>query len=716
MTSDTNKGNNRSDDPRLTAYALGELDEAERIALEAELAEDAAAAEALESIQRTAALLREELAGELEQEPAGSLSEADRAAIAGRGAGLDRTGLDRGGRVLSLQRGLLLVGGLAAAGVALTLWLPRPLARLHAPQAVALGDGAEGAVPMRQMGYTGGPAPGSKPVLGRRSAAVAEGRPLDLRYYRGPSDAVPPERAQAPEVMFEDEVQLLESLGYAGDFAGEEYAPIVENPFVAVAEDPRSTFSIDVDTGSYANVRRMLNSGQLPPADAVRIEEMVNYFSYDYPLPAGRDPFSVSAEVTGCPWAPAHRLVRVALRGKPIPLYGQKEKNLVFLLDVSGSMNSPAKLPLLKRGLRLLVDELNESDRVSIVVYAGAAGMVLEPTPCDRKEVILQAIERLEAGGSTNGGQGIQLAYALAQRTFVEGGINRVILATDGDFNVGITGDGALVELIEEKARGGVFLSVLGFGGGNLKDAKMEQLADHGNGNYSYVDSLHEARKVLVREMGGTLETIAKDVKIQVEFNPAEVAGFRLIGYENRLLAHADFDDDSKDAGEIGAGHRVTALYEVVPAGVPLPQERPGEALRAIGYVEGEPEPEPELETGEDSLRYQRPVPTELTGAAASGEMLLLRLRYKDPDGDTSRLQEAVLHDAGRGWSEASEDLRFAAAVAAFGMALRDSRHLGDLDLAGVRRLAEEGAGPDPWGYRTEFLRLVDRALALRER
>jgi Ca-activated chloride channel family protein len=482
----------------------------------------------------------------------------------------------------------------------------------------------------------------------------------------------------------------------------EGYQQLLENAFVEVARDPLSTFSIDVDTASYANVRRFLNQGARPPRDAVRIEEMVNYFKYEYPKPEGEHPFAVAVEAAECPWQGRHRLVRVALKGREVDIEKRPPSNLVFLVDVSGSMTPENKLPLLKECLKQLVEKLNEGDHVAIAVYAGASGLVLPATPGDRKAEILGALERLQSGGSTNGGAGIQLAYDVAQANFIKGGTNRVILATDGDFNVGITDSSALVALIQERARGGVFLSVLGVGTGNLKDATMEQLADKGNGNYSYIDSLAEGRRVLVEEMAGTLLTIAKDVKIQIEFNPAAVARYRLVGYENRVLAHRDFDDDRKDAGEIGAGHTVTAFYEVVPVG----------AVEVAADAAG------------PNLRYQKkadaraaaPAPAPgaaLTPESASGELLFVKLRYKLPDGETSRLIEVPVRDQGRRYGQASEDFKFAASVAAFGMILRGSEHRGNASLAAVLELAGEGVGADVDGRRREFLDLVRRFQAI---
>jgi Ca-activated chloride channel family protein len=472
---------------------------------------------------------------------------------------------------------------------------------------------------------------------------------------------------------------------YVGPMNTEAYDRIRDNAFLAVASNPLSTFSIDVDTASYANVRRFLESGQLPPKDAVRIEELINYFRYDYAQPETTQPFSVTTELSACPWAGEHRLALIGLQGRTIADEQLPPRNLVFLLDVSGSMNAPRKLPLLKAAMGLLIGQLRPEDRVAIVVYAGASGLVLPPTAGSQQETIRAALDGLYAGGSTAGGAGIQLAYDVAGDSFIPEGINRVILATDGDFNVGITNQGDLVRLIEEKRESGVFLSVLGFGEGNLKDSTMEKLADSGNGNYAYIDSLSEARKVLVQQAGATLVTIAKDVKIQVEFNPARVAAYRLIGYENRVLAAEDFNDDTKDAGEIGAGHSVTALYEIVPAGVAV-------TLPSV-----------------DPLKYQAP-----RGAAAeakSDELLTVKLRYKQPDGDVSRLLSVALKD-GR-TDRLSSNARFAAAVAGFGMLLRDSEHKGSLTWAQVLELAGGATQNDPFGYRSQFRELVRTAEAL---
>jgi Ca-activated chloride channel family protein len=464
----------------------------------------------------------------------------------------------------------------------------------------------------------------------------------------------------------------------------EGYDAINENPFIATSASPRSTFSIDVDHASYSNVRRFITSGQLPPRDAVRLEELINYFPYELPAPRGDDPVSITTEVAVAPWNSTHKLLRVGLRGRPIEVEKLPPNNLVFLIDVSGSMTDYNKLPLLKQAFRLLVNELRPQDRVALVVYAGQAGLVLSSTPGDQKEVILEAIERLSSGGSTAGGAGIRLAYDVAKENFMPRGNNRVILATDGDFNVGVSSDAELVELIEQRREQGTFLTVLGFGTGNVKDSKMEKLADKGNGNYAYVDNIAEARKVLVHEMGATLLTVAKDVKLQLEFNPARVAGYRLLGYENRLLRDEDFKDDTKDAGELGAGHSVTALYELIPPGVPDERDirRP------------------------DSLRYtQTPARTV---ASSSSELLFVKLRYKQPTGLVSKELSHVVRDEVT--KNPSLDFTFASAVAEFGMVLRDSPHKGKSTIDDVIARSQRTLGEDEYGYRAEFVRLATSA------
>ncbi|MBC7902811.1 MAG: VWA domain-containing protein [Gemmatimonadaceae bacterium] len=470
------------------------------------------------------------------------------------------------------------------------------------------------------------------------------------------------------------------------DFNTEEYSPIAENEFRSSTMHPLSTFSIDVDEASYSNVRRFLNDGVIPPAGAVRIEEMINYFDYQYPQPTGEDPFSVTTEISSCPWNKEHKLIHVGLQGKTIPIENLPVSNMVFLIDVSGSMQDQNKLPLVKASLKLLTDQLRENDRVAIVVYAGSAGMVLPSTPGSNKSAIKAAVDRLEAGGSTAGGEGIQLAYKIAAENFIKNGNNRIILATDGDFNVGTSSTDELVTMVEKKREGGVFLSVLGYGMGNYKDDKMQQLADKGNGNHSYIDNISEAKKVLVNEFGSTLFTIAKDVKIQIEFNPTLVQAYRLVGYENRVLAAEDFNNDKKDAGELGSGHTVTALYEIIPAGV-----------------------KDQFTQKVDSLKYQQTAPVVFS---SSKELMTVKLRYKKPDGDKSALIVKTAFDNGQA-SVTSENFRFSAAVAEFGMLLRGSSFKQSSSFDQVLSLARSAKGEDINGYRAEFIRLVQAAGSL---
>ncbi len=474
----------------------------------------------------------------------------------------------------------------------------------------------------------------------------------------------------------------------ANDFNTEEYHKIDDNEFKDSKKDPLSTFSIDVDKASYSNVRRFITQGQLPQPDAVRVEEMINYFAYNYPQPKGNDPFSITTQYMDCPWNSQHNLIHIGLQGKEVKLENIPANNLVFLIDVSGSMNDPNKLPLLKSGLRLLVENMREQDKVSLVVYAGAAGVVLPPTSGKEKGKIFDAMEQLEAGGSTAGGEGILLAYKTAKENFLSNGNNRIILATDGDFNVGTSSDGELVRLIEKQRESGVFLTVLGFGSGNYKDSKMEQLADKGNGNYAYIDNILEAKKVLVKEMGGTLLTIAKDVKIQIEFNPNKVKAYRLVGYENRLLNNEDFNNDKKDAGELGSGHNVTAIYEIIPAG------------------------SSELVASVDELKYQK---TLSTVTAPNNEVMTIKFRYKEPKDTVSKLITEVMIDKKLSTNQVSDDCRFAMAVAEFGMLLRDSKFKGEANYKSILAMARSSKGKDEEGYRAEFIRLVEMAELLKK-
>ena len=500
-----------------------------------------------------------------------------------------------------------------------------------------------------------------------------------------------------PPVIVKDETIIQDSKGIADEglvapadtaFNTENYDHIVENKFLASVQNPLSTFSIDVDEAAYSNVRRYLNEGSLPPAGAVRIEEMINYFDYSYPQPAGTDPFSVNTEIAACPWNAQHQLVHIGLQGKEIALSNLPASNLVFLIDVSGSMDEPNKLPLVQSSLKMLTDQLRENDRVAIAVYAGNAGLVLPSTNGSNKTKIKEAIDNLQAGGSTAGGAGIQLAYKIAQQNFITGGNNRIVLATDGDFNVGVSSDDELVQMVEKERKSGVFLSVLGFGMGNYKDNKMQQLADKGNGNHSYIDNINEARKVLVNEFGSTLFTIAKDVKIQVEFNPAAVQAYRLIGYENRLMASEDFNNDLKDAGELGSGHTVTALYEIIPAGV-----------------------KDDFTQSVDPLKYQSNDKKITNGN--SNEIMTIKLRYKRPDDNISMLIVHTVNDSKTDLVNTSDNFRFAAAVAEFGMLLRSSAFKQESSYQQVTNLAKSAKGKDGNGYRTEFIKLVDAAHSL---
>lgn len=492
------------------------------------------------------------------------------------------------------------------------------------------------------------------------------------------SKAIEFSAAALPETMFADAEPPSNT---------EEYDAIKENPFQSVLESPLSTFALDVDTASYANVRRLLNQGRLPPPRAVRLEELVNYFSYDYPEPAGDHPLSVTTECSTCPWQPEHQLLRVGVGAKDIEFESRRGSNVVFLLDVSGSMMRPNKLPLVKQALKLLIEKLSPEDRVAMVVYAGSSGLVLDSTRIAEASTILEAVESLQAGGSTNGGQGIELAYRVAQDHFVDGGINRIVMCTDGDFNVGISDRSSLVDLIESKAKSGIYLTVLGFGDGNLKDSTMETLADKGNGNYAYIDSVLEARKVLVEEVGGTLVTVAKDVKIQLDFNPMHVQAYRLLGYENRLLNNRDFRDDSKDAGEVGAGHQVTAFYELVPADAASrtqqSDERSSEFVTAISAV----------------------------GANAATK-LTVNLRYQDPDSSEAHEFQVRVSDW-KGLDSPSSDFQFATSVLAYGMMLRGSEYVVGADWDWVLETAELNVGEDPRGLRTEFVGLAKTARRL---
>ena len=710
------------DDPRITAWALGEGTAEERAEVEALLAADPALRAEAEALRDAAGSLKDGLAAE----PVPALDTAHRGAVeaALTGAPVAPAPSLRFLRVSpefgAVAATLLLTLGLAVGGVAggVEFRTPESVAEYWGRQgipAAGVVSQAEGEFQIfdpstlrsidgrvfhtKGVGGGGGGAGGKfnhsavtippnvrVGVTGTLSARLADLKSIGYLNTAAPGEVELPgfDKFTVGGGISDQVIYIPRQT--AGESTTESFSPIVENAFVRpVGDAALSTFSVDVDTAAYSIVRRcLLEQGRIPPPGALRIEELVNYFPYAYEGPAGSAPFAVRVDAASCPWNPKHRLVRVALQGRRIEEPERPAANLVLLLDVSGSMEQPNKLPLLKKSIALLAERLTARDRIAMVVYAGASGLALPPTSGDRKDTILAALENLSAGGSTNGAAGIEQAYQVASENFIRGGINRVVLATDGDFNVGVSDPSALVKMVEEKAKSGVFLTALGYGMDNLKDATLEQLADRGNGNYGYVDNLNEARKVLVDQGMGTLHAIAKDVKIQVEFNPARVAAFRLLGYENRALAAQDFADDAKDAGEIGAGHAVTAFYEVVPAG----ESVPGSAV--------------------DALRYQRP-----GDFAGSTESMVVKLRWKEPEGSTSTLLEVPFEDAGLAFDAADSDFRFGAAVAAFGMALRASEHRGSATLPLVREIAAGALSDDPGGWRAEFLTLVDRAATL---
>lgn len=759
------------DDPMLTAFALGELNAADRAKLEHRIATDP---DARREVEETAAFVGR-LKAELQEEEVPELRPEQLRAI--------RVVSQKSRRIIAFPAWLMrtVVPVAIAAGLAVATWVNMPTSPTRPSPSKAIAQatqqpedksvfgrpgeirestrGAEGAQPAptklaeiqvpTTAGATVAMLQDQKPALGQEVAPAAPlvAQTMDSRMEERVADAARGEPSAGPlpiparsktmklgvktfqhgwakpsadrllkerdsyadetrkklaygggQILGKPEAPMqriyvaphpephgpLPALTAGRPFNTETYDRIVDNPFLDVTQNPLSTFSIDVDTGSYANIRRFIRMDQLPPAGAVRTEEMLNYFDYDYPPAPEGKPFSVTVDIVEAPWNAKHRLARVALRGTEIDPAKRPPCNLVFLLDVSGSMNQPNKLPLVKQAMHILLEQLNEKDRVAIVTYAGTSGLALPSTTADKKRAIREAIDALRPGGSTNGEAGIQLAYDIAKANAISGGANRVILATDGDFNVGTTSRDELIRIIEEKAKSGVFLTVLGFGMGNLKDAMMEQLADKGNGTYGYIDSEHEAKRLFARHATGSLVTIAKDVKIQVEFNPAKVGAYRLIGYENRALRAEDFNDDKKDAGEIGSGHTVTALYELVP---------PGEAT-GLSPV--------------DDLKYQ---PKKRNGAAAtSADMMTVKLRYKKPDGDTSDKIELAVTDAGANIASASADMKFAASIAEVAMLLRDSPHKGSADWKSALELATAGKGADVHGDRAEFIELVRSA------
>ena len=701
-------------DPRITAYATGELEGREREVFEVELA----ASDSLHREVESMSGLAKQLASAAK--PTDRFTADERARLLAKCAATTRS---RTVAKNSLKVVFWTTVGVAAclavfAGfVQMATMMSNPWS-MPASMASMAGESSIQEPPRAEASHAAAPqiSTQSSKIVAQASQSLPEAEvratlpvphasdlvALQRRTERRvkPKAAAPPmepqalvlrRQAAAPQdeaALMELNTELAQIVSIPSEFNTEAYAAVRENEFATVKDNPLSTFSIDVDTASYSNVRRFLNDEIRPPVGAIRTEELINYFRYNYLQPTGDDPFTVNLEVSRAPWNPERELVRIGLKGREVPAEERGPANLVFLIDVSGSMDESNKLPLLQRSLSALVENLSDEDRVAIVTYAGSSGLVLAPTEGAKKREILEAISNLRAGGSTHGSEGIRLAYETAREQFREDGNNRVILCTDGDFNVGVTNESELQKLIEKERESGVFLSVLGFGTGNLNDSTMELLANKGNGNYAYIDSVSEGRKVLVEQMGSTLFTIAKDVKIQVEFNPARVAGYRLIGYENRLLAKEDFNDDKKDAGEIGAGHTVTALYEIIPVGQAVP---------------GSPSVDP--------LKYQRP---EEGSASVSNELLTVKLRYKAPDGDKSKLIEIPLTaDDIPAFDAASEDFRFASAVAAFGMKLRGSAEAGKFTWPEIQDIARGALGNDPGSYRAEFLTLIEKAKAL---
>ena len=702
------------EDPNLTAFALGELPPTEHAKMAQAVASSPEAQSFVAETQQLARMLRAEYEAERVSAPKPGASAASRPYPDGDSRQQRESSRFQWGSLAAAVAIFAVLGGLAFSTIQReTARMEKQIADSPKPPSEAAKPPVEAepgpSVDMYVAQQPAEPqatvAPATAPeFLEKKESAssVTAGKYAGLGTTK-PAPAAPPPAVRpfaklAPGELAETEMPSR----YRQDFNTATYDKVEENPFLPAATNPLSTFSIDVDTASYSNVRRFINNGSLPPKDAVRVEEMINYFSYDYREPEGDQPFSIDLDSTECPWDTSHRLLRIGLKGREVANEKRPASNLVFLLDVSGSMMPAERLPLVKQAMRLLVEKLSEKDRVAVVVYAGGSGLALTSTSGNEKEKILRALEELKAGGSTNGAEGIELAYQVAADNFIKGGVNRVILATDGDFNIGVTNQGDLIRLIEEKAKTGVFLSVLGVGTDNLKDSTMQKLADKGNGNYAYLDSVEEARKVLVQQINGTLMTIAKDVKIQVEFNPARVASYRLIGYEKRMLRKEDFNNDKIDAGEIGAGHTVTALYEVVPAGSGATD--PAASVPAV-----------------DPLKYQTPNPASVPSTYPdpknqSPEMVTVKLRHKKPDGETSELIERSFTDNGSKFANAAPDLKFAAAVAEFGMILRDSQYKGKGTMGAVIEWAQEGKGPDTAGYRAGFIELARKAQTLKTR
>lgn len=663
------KDQNNRDHPDWTAFALGELSPEELQAFEQELENNADAQAFIQDTQDLASLLSEEFA----QEPPAQLKPEKRQAIF---AAKDAPAKDDQAMNFNTNLFLKIAVPLSlAASVALFL-MPQISANRSAPMDMA----------SKSMEKASGKARYDDVAIRQNVALAKRQMEAEQMFHRA---KMSPAKVPSKGMPMDPSADMAMEPSDRPDNQPQnpsQFDQIQEKPFTKVSDDPRSTFSVDVDTASYSTVRRYLKHNSQVPQGIIRAEELINYFPYDYTPPADGQPFAADLEVAPCPWNTKNRLVRIGIKGRVIENSKRPASNLVFLLDVSGSMGGRNRLPLLKQGVKLMLQQLGEGDRVAIVVYAGAAGLVLPSTSCDKQNVILNALDKLQAGGSTNGGQGIDLAYRIAVENFIEGGTNRILLATDGDFNVGVSSRGGLIDLIREKSKTGVFLTVLGFGMSNRRDSMLEQIADKGNGQYAFIDSEREAKKVLVEQMSGTLVTIAKDVKLQVEFNPMHVDSYRLIGYENRMLAHQDFNNDKKDAGEIGAGHTVTAFYELVIAD--------GSATK-------------------DKLKYQKKA---LKPAADSRELLTLKIRYKEPEAKTSKLLTFPIEESFQSLSQASGEFKFAAAVAGFALKLRKSPHAGNVSFGQIWELGHEGLGKDKAGYRKEFLELVKTAQGIYEK
>jgi secreted protein with Ig-like and vWFA domain len=694
--------NNELDDPRITAYCFDELTGDELAEFESQLRENPDLRAMVEEIRGVTTALTSQM--QFEEQPKLADSRREQIESARRLAASEREAKPENKTVRKVGRSAWRTPIFALASAATLLvavyagrsYFESPQAKTVAQEDHVVesnaGDAENISSPVNDEVVTL-----EAPLISDNFLEASKNKQVDLDFgvhnkrrvdvARGSRVAGKSVSSRFGELPFGNVTGSLHE-GSGPRLGGDQFSIIDENIFHRPLSAPKSTFSIDVDTASYAKVRMFLSqNGTWPRPDAVRIEEMINYFAYNYEPPTGGTPFSSKLNVSDCPWEPMHRIVRVAIQGREVEAQ-RPHANLVFLMDVSGSMDKQNKLPLLKRSMKLLAEKLGENDRVAIVVYAGAAGLVLPSTIGTETHKILNALDRLSAGGSTNGGQGIELAYQTALENFRPGGSNRVILCTDGDFNVGTTGTDALIRLAADQAKAGVQLTVLGFGMGNHNDSMLEQISNRADGNYAFIDTINEARKVLVEQLHGTLVTIAKDVKIQVEFNPTTVAAYRLIGYENRMLKTEDFDDDKKDAGEIGAGHRVTALYEVIPAGVDSPR------LPKIA--------------AEDKLKYQnRKV------ANGTDDLLTLYVRYKDPEADTSKKLTFVLTDNGDKFGAMDDDFRFATAVASFGMLLRGSEFAGDTNFAAIEEIAGAAMGEDLFGYRKEFMSLVKRAAEL---